>query len=1072
MAIDRPEISDPAPETAAQPSEAVDSESPSLTEAHDSKAEEPQMPVTESNAQAEADSDRNEADLQDTEVPVVPEAPIEEVAATQTAEEDVTQQVHQDTASEVLEKADIEPHTEDSGEHAATSEVPQESEAAPEQQADDGSNEGDTTANEPLAQSGDTSKPENISPDADAESPVDGAEAAADTEKGMDKTEADSTGEADAPEEPSSEPPHQPDAGPTETAEAESSPATPVQDIEQAIEQADSPKEDLDLDDVQPNGIDPPNDAEKENGPSNEAEPDDREEAGEGVPQEQTQPPPEDSTTEPQCEASTESENAQVLDETPDTTDEPTADDKGKDDDSGPVEAEDGASGHEPQEVVQEKPEEPHPSLDEEMDEVQPTTPPGELEEAPAAVEDEEALLKDGQGGEPLPVGTEVQPSDVVEEQVVMEAKEAVADQSLEPEPSLQQEPDAGATDNSKQAPIVEGQEHEAQAEADVAPEEESTGGKNTQPLESEEPATIMPNTTEARELEDVPQDAQPQTPPNESALVDESVPEPSPRDKHRRRHSHAHRDSRHSHRRRESNASVNERPTFNSMALFAASKLVGSAKNKRRDSMTDREYGKHKERVQELERGSSSSKERSHREHRSHRHHRDRGDDKESKRRTMVDAEAEVERKQRREARLAEKERLAQEEAARREQEEEERRQKRREERRARRAEEDRLRKAEEERLAREAGERHAREEEERRIRHEKRRQRHEAEKQSKQLEREKLEQREEERRLRRQRPGRSQTEKSGVKAADVVDMEPRDAARRAAEEDDETVPASPITPRTPTRRHTGERRREAPPPARRNSLLGNFSLFGRSKTEPVVPSAKPIKPVARVRTDPAEAPSSPVEVLRKERQDRASSQHSSNQSRERAERPHRSRRHSHAHHRRFDSAEEEAEYRARKEERRRAKANELEMSGARDGGVSLSATFDDAPPPEATEPVVASEQLVDTEERPRSPLLDEAAAVVGVPSISSEDRRERRRTSRRVSIVENDRPKSRRISVTENERRAGRRTESDGPRARGGDEERMRPRRSETERSSRSKRKDDNGIKGFFGGLKKIVT
>jgi hypothetical protein len=62
--------------------------------------------------------------------------------------------------------------------------------------------------------------------------------------------------------------------------------------------------------------------------------------------------------------------------------------------------------------------------------------------------------------------------------------------------------------------------------------------------------------------------------------------------------------------------------------------------------------------------------------------------------------------------------------------------------------------------------------------------------------------------------------------------------------------------------------------------------------------------------------------------------------------------------------------------------------------------------------------------------------------------------------------------MSVSEKERPASRRVESDRPRTRGAGEERARPRRSETERSGRGKKKEDTGIKGFFGGLKKIVA
>ncbi|KAL5392080.1 hypothetical protein PMIN04_003684 [Paraphaeosphaeria minitans] len=698
--------------------------------------------------------------------------------------------------------------------------------------------------------------------------------------------------------------------------------------------------------------------------------------------------------------------------------------------------------------------------LDEEMDEVQPTTPPGELEETATEVPTEETSTK---------------PPDLESSQ----ALETVPSQEIEPQPAPEPGPpeeanaDAAEVLEVGEAPVEPSQDHVTQPVTEeplqVSPMEESA--PNHEPLEQDGAVdesenfreAVPPATEENLDPAGLPEDKQPRTPPNESALVDEPTPDTTPTEKHRRRHSHAHRESRHSHRRHESNASASERPTLNPMALLAAAKLVGSAKSKRRDSLTDREYGRHQERMRETQKASSSSKERSHREHRSHRHHRDRGDDKQSKRRTIEEVEAEAERRQRREARHAEKERIAREEAAREAAEEEERRQKHREERRAKRAEQERLRKEEEGRLAREAGERHAREEEERQMRHEKRRLKHEAEKEAKRLEGEKADHAEEEKRSRRKG-------KLAPKDAEINHVEARDAARRAAEEEDESVPESPITPREHTRRHTSDRRREAPPP-RRNSMLGG--LFGRSKTEPVAPNAKSIKPVARIRTDPTEAPPSPVEALRKEREDRANSQHSSNESRERGERSHRSRRHSHAH-RRFNSAEEESEYHARKEQRRRAKEQELEMSGARDGGVSLSATVDDAPAREPAEPAAAPEPQQDMEDGPPSRLLEDAAVVVDIASTSSNERRERRRAARHVSIVEHEHegPKSRRISGTDRERLASRHTESGRARTRGAGEERARPRRSETERSRSSKKREDNGIKGFFGGLKRIVA
>jgi hypothetical protein len=592
------------------------------------------------------------------------------------------------------------------------------------------------------------------------------------------------------------------------------------------------------------------------------------------------------------------------------------------------------------------------------------------------------------------------------------------------------------------------------------------------------------------------------QTPPDEPDLAEEPVVTPLPREKTRRRHSHSHREGRHlstrdrdddphreSHRRRDSNTSAKERP-HNGMALLAISKLAGSARTKRRDSMTDREGGKERAYKYEEEHHSSSSKDRSYRESRSRRHH-DRSHEDNGKGRALEGYETEEDRRRRREARRAEKESLARAEAARLEEEEEARRQKRREER--------RVRKLEEAQALKEAEERRAvKEEEEKRERHERRRQRHEAEKEARRLEREKVEQAEETRRLRRQRKMDLGKEKLvSMQTEDLepkLEFEPRDAARRAAEEDSEGVHASPVTPRGPSRRNTSERHGKPLPPVRRNSLLAGFSLFGRSKNESSVPVAKASKPVARVRIDlEAIDPTFPVEPSRKTRDVPAHSLDSSNGSREQAERPHRSRRHSQSqHHRRFNSTAEEAEYRARKEERRRARDRELEMPGGREGGVTFRLPADDIPPlaleSDRIEPLPPPER----EERVHAPVFDDAEAVVGESSHSSTDRRDhRRRTTRRVSVIEPERRKSRRLSTTEKERPVSRRVESDRPRARGhGDEsdhprprtggheeERMRPRRNETdrerdrdrERSGRSKRKDDGGFKGFF---KRIVN
>ncbi|KAF2475285.1 uncharacterized protein BDR25DRAFT_391492 [Lindgomyces ingoldianus] len=611
-----------------------------------------------------------------------------------------------------------------------------------------------------------------------------------------------------------------------------------------------------------------------------------------------------------------------------------------------------------------------------------------------------------------------------------------------------------------------EPRQEEIQAEQEVTAVPEAA--QEVLPVKPEQEEASAPKEIESATQEG-PQDdpPPPSTPLNESAVVDEPAPEESPaspsKEKRRRRHSHSQHDSKHrSHRRRESNSSNQERPALNTFAMMAAAKFGGSAR-KRRDSMTSKDdtgrgKGKAREHVKDDEREKSSSKEREHRE-RSHRH-RERGDDKENKRRVLEAKEAEIERRKRHETRRAEKERPAREEE---EAAEEERRQRREEHRAAKKAEAERLQQLENERIAKD---------EERRIRHEERRKRHEAEKEARraerEAEREKAEQterdEEEARRLRRQRRAEREKEKlvaSKAKKTEVEQpqQEPRDAARRAAEEDDEVAPPSPVSPRGLTRRNTVRERLQEPPSSqqrtRRNSLLSGLSLFGRSKTEPVVPTSKSIKPVARVKTDPVE----------KERS--SSSRQSSGDSRERAERPHRPRRPSHSHHHRtFRSAEEEVDYRRKKEERRASrtvKERDLEMSGGRDGGISL------ANPEPVLEPMPEVEP-----EQPRSPLINEAAAVVGVGSTSSAERRERRRQSKRVSIAEHGQPRSRRISVVEKERPVSRRVqtnrpvsreaETDRPRTKHGEDRPKGPRRSDTNRSGHHgdsrKKKDEGGL------------
>lgn len=551
-------------------------------------------------------------------------------------------------------------------------------------------------------------------------------------------------------------------------------------------------------------------------------------------------------------------------------------------------------------------------------------------------------------------------------------------------------------------------------------------------------------------------------------AVNDEPASGTPTREKHRRRHSHTQRDSTHrSSRRRESEASTKERPSFPGMAFLAAAKLAGSTKTKRRDSMTERDAMRGKDRVREKEKtSSSSSKERAYPEHQSQRPRENRGEDRHSKRRSPEEVEGEAERRRRHELRRAEKARLLAEE-------EEAQLQERRERRRAaKKLEEERLQ-AEEERRKTKKNDSIAREEEERRIRHEKRRKRHEAEKEAERQEREKIlkaeQDIEEAKRMRRQRRAERENINRPLPKPDVEPVEvSRDAARRAAEEDDEDIAAPPPpspplvpveSPRSVPRRRMSTR--DPPPPVKRNSLFGG--IFGRSKPETTPPISKSTKSGSRIRAEPEEVLQTSDQGQRREKVRPVSSHHSPNEDRENIERPYRSRRYSSNQQarRKFQSAEEEEEYYRRKEARRSMRPKEHVMSGGRDGVVSVPEPLDELPPP-PPEPF----EFDDPTPRAVSPLIDEAAAVVGVPSTSSGERHERRR-SKRVSTMD-ERPKSRRISVNERERPVSRRIESDRPRTRGHGEERPRPRRGETEgRSSGSHRKK----KEETGGLKSLL-
>ncbi|KAL5121431.1 hypothetical protein ACEQ8H_000502 [Pleosporales sp. CAS-2024a] len=576
-------------------------------------------------------------------------------------------------------------------------------------------------------------------------------------------------------------------------------------------------------------------------------------------------------------------------------------------------------------------------------------------------------------------------------------------------------------------------------------------------------------------------------------AIIDGPAAEGPSREKQRRRHSHTHRDGRQ--RRRESEASMKERPTLGGLpSVFAATKLSSAPKSKRRDSITERDSGRVKERRRDAERAnSSSSKERMYSEHRAYRHYDDRGEEPQVRRRNTTEVDETFEEQRRRERR-AERKRKEAEEAARILEEEEIRRKEHRKRRLVtKQAEEERLR-AEDERHKRKEAERTAREEEERRIRREKRRQKtYEAEKEARRQEIARPEQAdrgdEEARRLRRQRRAEREKEKlASARPKEVVEIAresprkmPRDSARRAYEEDEEVVPAQSSTPHptavdtesSPSAPRRRRSTREAPP--KRTSMLGGFTLFSRSKAAPATPPTKSSRSTPRVRSDSVEVQEKLTRTLRKDADRPGSSHQSSNESRDRAERPQRDRRQSHGQ-RRFRNAAEEEEYYRQKEKRRSTRQREHKMSGARDGGVSYTHPIDDLPPPppEPFEP--GSEPVFESEDGPRavSPFMDDAKAEIGVVSTSSPERRERRRSRRESG--QDEYPRTRRITVTERERPVGRRVESDRPRTRGHDEERPHNRRSETERRSSarsSKKKDESGgLKSLFGGLKKTFA
>lgn len=714
---------------------------------------------------------------------------------------------------------------------------------------------------------------------------------------------------------------------------------------------------------------------------------------------------------------------------------------------------------------------------------------PVEIDTIPA----EETTTKD----EPEPLPKEKIGSDSV---CGNEAESPLPKPDLEPaeeqEKAVLVEPITSKAVDPNQAPILVDKNAPADITLEVSPDTGAVESERAQALDGPPSSLVVDapheQTTKARETMDRPVRSDTSESPNHEPLRDTSTPkhhdfaitddpaaEQSPRERQRRRHSH--RDSKYP-RRRESETSTKERPTLGGLAagVLAAAKLAASTKTKPQDSITERDTTRTKERTREGNKeNSNSSKERMYPEHGSHRHR----EDKHSKRRVLEAMEDDAETRRRRERR-AEKAPVGAENSTKPLPDDGTKDRERRERRRAARvAEEERL-KSEADRRKQKEEARLAKEDEERRLRHEERRRRHESEKQARRLEQERAEQAERDiedaKRLRRQRRAERETEKLTPSRPVVQDPIPssrvapvelsRDAARRAFEEDQEvappprptTPPPPPVvtesSPRSAPRRRTSTR--DPPPPTKRNSILGG--LFGRSKTDPPVTSPRSSRPVARVRSDPVEVPESPARAQRMEKERPKSSHQSSNESRDRVERPHRSRRHSQRQ-REFKSAAEEAEHYKQKEKRR----------SARDGGRSAIPQTDELPlPPEPFEPEPEPAQPRGLREF--EPLMDDAAAEVGIASTSSAERRERRR-SKRASGAE-ERPKSRRITVTEPERPVSRRIESDRPRTRGHDEERPRARRSETERRREgphrsSKKEESSGLKSLFGGLKKRI-
>lgn len=315
---------------------------------------------------------------------------------------------------------------------------------------------------------------------------------------------------------------------------------------------------------------------------------------------------------------------------------------------------------------------------------------------------------------------------------------------------------------------------------------------------------------------------------------------------------------------------------------------------------------------------------------------------------------------------------------------------------------------------------------------------------------ERKKQERMERELELEKERSAESSDRKGKSKERNADRPRTRDAARREAEEEPDYPPQTPTFLRPSSHRHagSGERTRDSSPSqkSKRASLFGG--IFGRSRTESSVPTIKRSTSSPRDKSEPSDSHPTVRRHAKEKVRPTSSMQSSGDSHGERKERPHDHRRdsQSHQHRRRFETAEEEAEYRAKKEERRAARAaakREQEMVDAFGGPT----------------PGFAGEgsRSLDAEQLP--------SFAVTVESTSSADRQVKR-SSRRVSGAE--RPRTAR---TESDRPRSSRIE-ERPRTSHRESHRESYREPHRESERARSRKDESGVKNFLTGLKKIVA